>query len=159
MSDQWLEKAKDILASNIYMCLATCDGSQPWITPVYFSFDENLTFYFVSAPDTDHVRYSRPHGVLHSAMQKQGFSTVAHLDLGGVVTKEWQLDDQMLVQMGLQIAYHQDVISEERPEYRCVQKKAFPEESRPGATCGSNPLAQAGEPLFCERRGAHVCLR
>ena len=57
MSDQWLEKAKDTLASNVYIGLATCDGSQPWIPPVYFSFDEYLTFYFVSTPDTDHVRF------------------------------------------------------------------------------------------------------
>jgi nitroimidazol reductase NimA-like FMN-containing flavoprotein (pyridoxamine 5'-phosphate oxidase superfamily) len=57
MSNQWLEKAKDILANNLYMCLATVDGTRPWVSPVYFSFDENLTFYFVSEQTADHVRF------------------------------------------------------------------------------------------------------
>ena len=50
MRNPWLEKAKKILESNLSMCLATVDGKQPWISPVYFSFDEHLTFYFVSKP-------------------------------------------------------------------------------------------------------------
>jgi nitroimidazol reductase NimA-like FMN-containing flavoprotein (pyridoxamine 5'-phosphate oxidase superfamily) len=57
MSNQWVEKAKEILANNLYMCLATVDGTQPWVSPVYFSFDENLTFYFVSEQTADHVRF------------------------------------------------------------------------------------------------------
>ena len=50
MRNPWLEKAKKILESNLSMCLATVDGKQPWISPVYFSFDEHLTFYFVFKP-------------------------------------------------------------------------------------------------------------
>lgn len=57
MDDHWLEKAKEILESNLYMCLATVDSNQPWISPVYFSFDSDLTFYFVSEPTSDHVRF------------------------------------------------------------------------------------------------------
>ncbi|MEO6891917.1 MAG: pyridoxamine 5'-phosphate oxidase family protein [Ktedonobacteraceae bacterium] len=57
MNNQWLETARDILANNIYMCLSTVDGTRPWVSPVYFSFDEHLTFYFVSEPTSDHVRF------------------------------------------------------------------------------------------------------
>jgi nitroimidazol reductase NimA-like FMN-containing flavoprotein (pyridoxamine 5'-phosphate oxidase superfamily) len=57
MSDPFFEKAKEILSKNIYMCLATVDGKQPWVTPLYFSSDDKFTFYFVSDKDSDHVRF------------------------------------------------------------------------------------------------------
>ena len=46
-----------ILANNLYMCLATVDGAHPWMSPVYYSFDEHLTFYFVSESTSDHVGF------------------------------------------------------------------------------------------------------
>ncbi|HET8840054.1 MAG TPA: pyridoxamine 5'-phosphate oxidase family protein [Ktedonobacteraceae bacterium] len=57
MRDQWLETARDILENNLYMCLATVDGTRPWVSPVYFSFDEYFTFYFVSESTSHHVRF------------------------------------------------------------------------------------------------------
>lgn len=39
------------------MCLATVDSTQPWVSPVYFSFNEHLTFFFVAAQTADHVRF------------------------------------------------------------------------------------------------------
>jgi nitroimidazol reductase NimA-like FMN-containing flavoprotein (pyridoxamine 5'-phosphate oxidase superfamily) len=57
MSDQWLETVREILANNLYMCLAAVDGTHPWVSPVYYSFDEHLTFYFLSEPSSDHVHF------------------------------------------------------------------------------------------------------
>lgn len=49
------EKAKRILANNLFMTLATASsGGQPWSTPVFYALDENYTFYWYSRRDTRH---------------------------------------------------------------------------------------------------------
>ena len=52
------EIAERILASNIYMTLATADGSGvPWASPVYYAPSADRTeLYWVSRPVTRHSR-------------------------------------------------------------------------------------------------------
>jgi len=50
---------KDILgfiSDKKLMVLATY-GNHPWVASVYYSFDKNLNFYFISTPNTIHVKH------------------------------------------------------------------------------------------------------
>jgi uncharacterized protein YhbP (UPF0306 family) len=55
----------DFLAKHNVMSIAT-SGDHPWIAYVYFSFDSNLTIYFLSSPKTLHCRQiaKNPHVAL-----------------------------------------------------------------------------------------------
>ena len=46
----------EFLSSKKLMVLAT-NGEHPWIANVFFSFDEDLNFYFISNPVTIHGRH------------------------------------------------------------------------------------------------------
>jgi uncharacterized protein YhbP (UPF0306 family) len=50
-----LEKARQIIESNIYCSLSTCsvDG-MPWATPVFFIYDEQWNIYWSSAVNCQH---------------------------------------------------------------------------------------------------------
>jgi uncharacterized protein YhbP (UPF0306 family) len=50
-----LEKAKQIIADNIYMTIATAsiDG-KPWISPVFFAYDEHYNLFWVSNKHSRH---------------------------------------------------------------------------------------------------------
>ena len=45
----------DFLAKNKLMAVATY-GDHPWIATVYYTFDDKLNIYFLSGPETLHVR-------------------------------------------------------------------------------------------------------
>ena len=53
--DKYIQKAKQIIAENIYMTIATAslDG-KPWISPVFFAYDEKYNLYWVSNKDSRH---------------------------------------------------------------------------------------------------------
>ena len=52
------EKARRIIADNIYLTLATCDlKNKPWAAPVYYAYDSDCNFYFVSAKDSLHATH------------------------------------------------------------------------------------------------------
>jgi uncharacterized protein YhbP (UPF0306 family) len=52
------EKARRIIADNIYLTLATCDlKNKPWAAPVYYAYDSDYNFYFVSAKDSLHATH------------------------------------------------------------------------------------------------------
>lgn len=51
------EKAKKIIASNLYMTLATADESgKPWSTPVFFAHDDEYNLYWVSYTEAIHSK-------------------------------------------------------------------------------------------------------
>ncbi len=51
-------KAKKIIADNLYLTLATADlQGKPWAAPVYYAYDADYTFYFVSASDSLHAQH------------------------------------------------------------------------------------------------------
>lgn len=48
-------KAKEIIQHNKYMILATCDkAANPWASPVFYAYDKEYNFYFLSAIDSRH---------------------------------------------------------------------------------------------------------
>lgn len=45
-----LAQARSIIANNIYCTLSTCsDDGYPWVSPVFFAYDEKLCLYWSSA--------------------------------------------------------------------------------------------------------------
>ncbi|MBI4098194.1 MAG: pyridoxamine 5'-phosphate oxidase family protein [Candidatus Levybacteria bacterium] len=59
-----VEKAKQILAENIYCTIATSSlTGTPWISPVFFGYDEDFNIYWISDKDAKHSRLIRqnPH--------------------------------------------------------------------------------------------------
>lgn len=54
------EKAKQIIESNIYMTLATASKSgQPWISPVFFVYDDSYNLYWISNKESRHSNLVR----------------------------------------------------------------------------------------------------
>lgn len=53
--DELNKKAVEILKSNIYLTLATTDGTTPWASPVFYCLDEDFNFYFISQLDSVHT--------------------------------------------------------------------------------------------------------
>ncbi len=55
--DKYLQKAKEIIASNIYMTIATSDKSgKPWISPVFFAYDDSNNLFWVSNKESRHSK-------------------------------------------------------------------------------------------------------
>jgi nitroimidazol reductase NimA-like FMN-containing flavoprotein (pyridoxamine 5'-phosphate oxidase superfamily) len=58
--DLFVEKAKQIIADNIYCTIATADSSgTPWISPVFFAYDSEYNLYWISNKDSRHSTYIR----------------------------------------------------------------------------------------------------
>lgn len=58
--DRYLEKAKQIIAENIYMTIATTSiNGNPWISPVFFAYDSNYSLFWVSSKDSKHSQLIR----------------------------------------------------------------------------------------------------
>ena len=53
-----VKEAKQIIRDNYYLTLSTSNGKS-WASPVYYSYDKNYTFYFVSPKNSLHVKYLR----------------------------------------------------------------------------------------------------
>lgn len=56
MSNDNSSIAQSIVRSNIYLTLATSDGENAWSSPVFYCFDEDFNFYFISKPDSRHIQ-------------------------------------------------------------------------------------------------------
>jgi nitroimidazol reductase NimA-like FMN-containing flavoprotein (pyridoxamine 5'-phosphate oxidase superfamily) len=56
-------RAKEIVAQNIYLTMATSDSlGNPWVSPVYCAYDDNHNFYWTSKPDAQHSRNIKENG-------------------------------------------------------------------------------------------------
>lgn len=52
-----IEKARQIILENDYMTIGTADlDGTPWVSPVYFVFDQELNLIWVSNKDSRHSR-------------------------------------------------------------------------------------------------------
>ena len=52
------EKARRIISANNYLTLATSDlNGKPWAAPLYYAYDKDFNFYFISASDSLHVKH------------------------------------------------------------------------------------------------------
>ena len=60
MNNDAVFKAKQIIEENIYCTLATAslDGV-PWISPVFYGYDENFNIYWISDKDAKHSQLLR----------------------------------------------------------------------------------------------------
>lgn len=56
----YIDQAKQIIADNIYMTIATvsADG-RPWVSPVFFAYDDHYNLYWVSHTDAQHSGFVR----------------------------------------------------------------------------------------------------
>jgi nitroimidazol reductase NimA-like FMN-containing flavoprotein (pyridoxamine 5'-phosphate oxidase superfamily) len=56
--DEHIKRGKEIIAQNLYITIATVDeNNNPWISPLFFAFDENFNFYWNSPADSKHSSY------------------------------------------------------------------------------------------------------
>lgn len=55
MQFDWEKHLKEALEASCYCCMATMDA-EPWSNPVYFAYDGNFNFYFISMPRSKHMR-------------------------------------------------------------------------------------------------------
>lgn len=51
-----IDKTKEIIASNIYLTLATADGD-PWAATLFYAVSDTYTFYFISQMDSLHTQH------------------------------------------------------------------------------------------------------
>lgn len=55
-----VEKAKQLVKNNEIMIIATADGTgKPWISPVFFNFDDAYNLYWVSYKEAEHSKNIR----------------------------------------------------------------------------------------------------
>jgi len=55
--DEYIKKARQILAENIYCTIATSSKEGiPWISPVFFGYDEKFNIYWISDKNAKHSK-------------------------------------------------------------------------------------------------------
>lgn len=60
MAKDYRNRARSIVASNIFMCLATSGkGNKPWASTVRYHVDKSYNFYFVSSKNSRHMQNIR----------------------------------------------------------------------------------------------------
>lgn len=58
--ENYIKEAKDIISSNIYMTVATASlEGDPWISPVFFAYDDTYNLYWVSDKNSRHSELIR----------------------------------------------------------------------------------------------------
>jgi len=58
--NNYSEQAKNIVADNIYMTIATAsEEGKPWVSPVFFAYDEKYNLYWVSNKAALHSKLIR----------------------------------------------------------------------------------------------------
>ncbi|MFA7309326.1 MAG: pyridoxamine 5'-phosphate oxidase family protein [Candidatus Paceibacterota bacterium] len=67
-NEEWRAYLTELLDVSQYMTLATTGDNGPWINPVYFSFDKTFTFYFLSQPESRHMRNITTHAAVACAI-------------------------------------------------------------------------------------------
>lgn len=58
--EKYIKEAKQIIANNIYMSIATANTNGiPWISPVFFAYDDQYNLYWVSNKNSRHSQLIR----------------------------------------------------------------------------------------------------
>src|SRR5258706_2384593 len=58
--DKYTQKAKQIISENIYMTIASASiEGKPWISPVFFAYDDKYNMYWVSSKMSHHSQLIR----------------------------------------------------------------------------------------------------
>jgi uncharacterized protein YhbP (UPF0306 family) len=89
-------KAKRVIEKNFFMTVSTADiDGSPWISPLYYAFDDSYTFYWYSSKLTKHSGIiTRNNRVAVTIFN----SNLTENDLGGVffTGKAYELDEKEL---------------------------------------------------------------
>ncbi|MBI3342029.1 pyridoxamine 5'-phosphate oxidase family protein [Candidatus Curtissbacteria bacterium] len=78
--ENYKDKAKKIFGKNIFCVIATATaGGKPWISPVYFNYDDKYNIYWESNRDAQHSKYVRANKrvaiVIFDSHMKEGKGT------------------------------------------------------------------------------------
>src|SRR3990167_3941503 len=52
-----VKKARQIINDNLYLSLATSNGNETWIAPLWYAVDKQYNFYFVSEHSSVHCTH------------------------------------------------------------------------------------------------------
>lgn len=52
-----VEQARDIIAKNRYLALATCSDNLPWVAGLAYAVDRDYNFFFYSAKNSRHIQH------------------------------------------------------------------------------------------------------
>lgn len=56
----YARQAKDIIGKSVYMTVATASPEgNPWVSPVFFAYDDRYNLYWISNKDARHSQYVR----------------------------------------------------------------------------------------------------
>ncbi len=82
MEYDWLTRVKACLNSTEFAALSTHDKSAPWVNPVYFAWDAQFQFYFISEMNCRHMNNIAANNQAALAIYDSGQST--HDDVLGI---------------------------------------------------------------------------
>ena len=79
------EHIRHFIQSHFTLTLATTDGDQPWAAALYYVSDVDLNLYFISDPDTRHVREGLRSGTVAVAIHgaHQFWATIRGIQMQG----------------------------------------------------------------------------
>ncbi|MCP6719459.1 MAG: pyridoxamine 5'-phosphate oxidase family protein [Patescibacteria group bacterium] len=53
---EWKKYLEECMQSTEFCCLATVDDNGVWSNTIYFAWDDNLNLYFISQPQSHHMK-------------------------------------------------------------------------------------------------------
>ena len=102
--NNYVEEAKKIISDNKYMVIATTDGLQPWISPVFMAYDERYNFYWASERDTRHSKLIEKNNqialVMFDPMQPEGTGRGVYIE-----AKAQELNDLAEIKKAIPLMY------------------------------------------------------
>src|SRR5579884_464940 len=66
----WKKSLLECLESTDYCSIATVDEKGVWVNPVYFAWDEDFNFYFISQPQVRHMQNIKENKTVAMAIYK-----------------------------------------------------------------------------------------
>lgn len=98
-----IEKAKQILAENIYCTVATASSNGiPWISPVFFGYDEGFNIYWISDKNSKHSQLIRQNPkvaiVIFNSQAPEGKGDAVYIE-----AEAYELIDENEVKEGIRI--------------------------------------------------------
>lgn len=97
------EKAKQIIAENIYCIVATASSDGvPWISPVFYGYDEDYNIYWISDKNSKHSQLIRQNPkvaiVIFNSQAPEGEGDAVYME-----AKVYELTDENEVKEGVKI--------------------------------------------------------
>ncbi len=94
MNEYFSKRAREIIEKIIYITIATvCESGSPWNTPVYSSYDESYTYYWISSQDSVHSKNIKRTGkaflVIYDSTVMEGTGEGVYIE-----TRALEVDDE-----------------------------------------------------------------